>query len=229
MAGDSRDLPQLARRHRRARSRRGLRSTLWWGGWLAHLRRLDRGRLRGALDLRRTPRRVPVWRIGALRSGLGVISVLVVPCPAAHGPGYLSGFPEETPAQRAYKLKLARRTLHRAAEFESLNRSWMAHAGSLAVNAAFSLWIWRGYHQPGAAAISRSAPASSPAKRRSSPARPARSTTKRELADQRAPPTGLTRTAPSSASEGDRWHTNYLSDFALAPLPRRPRACGGSF
>jgi hypothetical protein len=124
---------------------------LWWGGWLGLFSASALGS--GAISLVATPSTQPVWRIGALRSALGVASVLAVPFPAAWAPGDLRALPESTPAERKLKLGAALSALHRAAAVERLGRSWLAHAGGLLASGLGSLWIWRGYHQPGAAAL----------------------------------------------------------------------------
>jgi len=102
---------------------------LWWGGWLGLFSASALGS--GAISLVATPSTQPVWRIGALRSALGVASVLAVPFPAAWAPGDLRALPESTPAERKLKLGAALSALHRAAAVERLGRSWLAHAGGL--------------------------------------------------------------------------------------------------
>jgi hypothetical protein len=129
-----------------------IHADVWFNGWLGIFTASALGS--ATLSLTSTPDVAPVWRIGALRSGLGMFSVLLAPCPACSAPPMLRQLPASTPEERLRKLRIAEEQLHRAATMERLTRSWIGHTGSIVVSAAFSLWIWRGYHHGGAALLS---------------------------------------------------------------------------
>ncbi len=125
---------------------------LWWGSWLGIF-----GASMLTSDLlsytATDPATQRVNRIGAARSALGVFSVVLLDFPAAHGPAKLRALPESTPDERKAKLRAAETTLRNAAKVEQFSRSWFPHVASIAVNCAFTAWVWAGYHKPGSAAI----------------------------------------------------------------------------
>jgi len=109
-------------------------ANVWFNGWLGIFTISAIGS--ATVSLTTDPGDVPVWRLGALRSGLGMFSVLLAPCPEVEAPPMLRALPESTPAERLTKLRLAEDQLHRAAKMERLTRSWFAHTSSIVVSAA---------------------------------------------------------------------------------------------
>lgn len=125
---------------------------LWWASWLG----IFGASMLGSDLLSYTTNDAAnqrVERIGAVRSALGVFSVVLVDFPAAHGPAKLRALPESTPSERKAKLRAAETTLRNAAKVEQFGRSWFPHVASIVVNSAFTAWVWAGYHKPGSAAI----------------------------------------------------------------------------
>jgi len=190
---------------------------LWWNGWLG----IFAGSSVGSVALSYTAQTSVdqhVWQIGALRSSLGVLSVLFVPCPAAHGPASLRAMPESTPAERLAKLRAAEQTLRAAADAEVLGRSWFAHVSSLAVNVAFSAWVWAGYHKPASAAISfGTGLLASEAKIFTTPTRAVEDAA--ELLGEQVPRSPLKEVEGAEKSAGRSLVQQPSWQLALAPLP----------
>jgi hypothetical protein len=190
-----------------------MHANVWFNGWLGIFTISAIGS--ATVSLTTDPGDVPVWRLGALRSGLGMFSVLLAPCPAVEAPSMLRALPESTPAERLAKLRLAEDQLHRAAKMERLTRSWLAHTSSIVVSAAFSFWIWRGYHHAGAALLSfGTGVLASEAKISTAPTR--------AIDDEAALEAGLPITPHESLGR------QLIPRFSIAPMPNGV-AFGGTF
>src|SRR5258708_25344487 len=82
-------------------------------------------------------------RVGAVKSGLGVLALLVFPLSTAFTPSRVRAMPETTETDRAAKARAAEAALREGADDERFGRSWVPHVASFGVNAAASLYLWR--------------------------------------------------------------------------------------
>lgn len=86
--------------------------------------------------------------VGGTLAGLGAISTIALPLTASRGAGALTAMPDDTPEQRAARLRAAEATLRRAAREERFLSGWAAHAGVLAANAAAAAVSRLAYDRP---------------------------------------------------------------------------------
>lgn len=78
--------------------------------------------------------------VGAVKSAIGFAALLVIPPPSLRRPGFLA--PDATPEERRAWSDLEAEHLRDAANMERLGRSWLAHAGVIAVNLAGGAYLW---------------------------------------------------------------------------------------
>jgi cytochrome c biogenesis protein CcdA len=121
---------------------------LWFGGWTAVYSGLTVGQaiLFATTHNRENQINYVVGGIGAL---VGVLSMVVIPMPAAFAACHLRGLPETTPEERVRKLEVAERWLNRAADGEAFGQSWLVQAGGFVFTIAEGLVLALGYHYLG--------------------------------------------------------------------------------
>lgn len=90
-------------------------------------------------------------RVGAVKSGLGLLAAWAVPFVPHGAADELDALPSATPAQRQRKLAVAERLLRRAADDERLRSGWLPRLASAAVNlgGAYYLWLAHDRHVSG--------------------------------------------------------------------------------
>jgi hypothetical protein len=85
------------------------------------------------------------YTVGAVMSGLGMLSTVAVPPPEGFAHLRLRSMPTSTEAERAARRAEARRMLEEARDVQRLGRSGLAHGVNFAVNLGQGLVIWQGY------------------------------------------------------------------------------------
>jgi hypothetical protein len=80
-------------------------------------------------------------RVGAVKSAIGWVSLVVLPPPSLRAPAFLP--PRPTDEERAAFIAAEEKRLEDAADAERFAHSWLAHVGVAAVNVAGGLYLWQ--------------------------------------------------------------------------------------
>lgn len=72
--------------------------------------------------------------VGMITSGIGFVDMLVTPLLGYRYANELEEMPEQTRAEKKFKLQMAEKWLEKAAQRQQEKRNWQAHAGSVLVN-----------------------------------------------------------------------------------------------
>jgi hypothetical protein len=117
---------------------------LWFWGWSAAFLGLTAGH--GAVGLLTTDRDLRIdATIGAISSGLGLLSTVALPPEAAFAPPGLRSMATSTPDERRQALGAAEKALRKAAFEARLGKSWIPHVAGAVVNLAGGAIRWFGY------------------------------------------------------------------------------------
>ena len=117
-------------------------SRRWYWGWLGGYAAATTAQTVFAFALHDDALRAGS-RVGAVKSGLGMVALLVFPLSTAFSPSRLRAMPETTVTDRHAKARAAEIALREAADDQRFGRSFIPHAAAVVVNAAGSIYLWR--------------------------------------------------------------------------------------
>lgn len=122
-------------------------ATHWWTAWTFAFGVALAGQAVGSATIHDAAFESSL-RVGALKTALGFISMVVQPLPLNFGSKSRRARPPQTEAELEARMLDAEARMHRAARSERRGRQWWVHAAGLAVNLGGTAWLWFHDHQP---------------------------------------------------------------------------------
>lgn len=119
----------------------------WWYGWFFGWSAVTAGQAIAAIVTTDRGLRVDS-AVSAVSSGIGVLSLGVVPFPARYAARSLYELPAATPGERRSKLARAEQLLKASAKAEASSLTWLAHVISAGTSVGVGLVLWLVYDRP---------------------------------------------------------------------------------